>query len=99
MCGACGFGTISSSPIARGDLALGARHLMYPTTTDFLVQARIADLLRVSAAIHRGPEGAGVASRTIGALVAPFSPVVSRLEAVASTIAVAIGIRRPAART
>lgn len=72
---------------------------MYPTTTAILVQERITELVRVSADIHRGPEGATVASRLIGALTAPLSPIAGRLESVASTIAAAVGIRRPAART
>jgi hypothetical protein len=73
--------------------------LMHPTTTNFLVHERIADLMRVSADIHRGPEGATVASRLVGALAAPLSPIAGRLEAVASTIATAVGSRRPAAGT
>ena len=72
---------------------------MSPFDTTFLTHERIDDLVRVSADIHRGPEGATVASRLVGALPAPLLPIAARLESVVSTIAAAVGIRRPAART
>jgi hypothetical protein len=72
---------------------------MYPTSNDVLVQQRIADLMRVSADIHRGPEGVSGASRLTGALSSPVLRLASWIELVAGSIAAAIGIHRPAAGT
>lgn len=73
---------------------------MHPFDTNLLVQERIADLMRVSADLHRGPEGASIASRIAGALGGPFRRSGGRVEDVAGSIAAAgAGVHRPAPRT
>jgi hypothetical protein len=72
---------------------------MDPTTSDFFARERIADLMRTSSDIHRGPEGVSVASRITGAFSGPLSAILGRTEHAASAVAAAIASRRPAART
>jgi hypothetical protein len=72
---------------------------MDPTTSSFFAHERIADLMRASSDIHRGPEGASVASRITGAFSGPLSSLVNRTEHAASAIVGAVASRRPAART
>ena len=72
---------------------------MDPFVTQLFANERIADLMRTSADIHRGPEGVSVASRTAGALFGPFHRLTARVEDVASSAAAAAGIHRPAPRT
>ena len=72
---------------------------MHPFDSNFLVHERISELMRVSADIHRGPEGASVASRIAGALPGPLSRPAHRIEAVASGVAAAVGIGRTAPRS
>jgi hypothetical protein len=72
---------------------------MHPSDSNFLVHERISELMRISSDIHRGPEGASIASRIAGAFSGPFSRPLSRIESLASGVAAAIGIGRPAPRT
>ena len=72
---------------------------MHPFESTFLAHERIAQLMRDSADIHRDPEGASIASRIAGAFSGLFSRLVNRIEAIASGVAAAIGIGRPAPRT
>jgi hypothetical protein len=72
---------------------------MHPSDHNVLVQERISELMRISSDIHRGPEGASIASRIAGALSGPVPRPWSRIEALASGVAAAIGIGRPAPRT
>ena len=72
---------------------------MHPSDSTFLAHERIAQLMRDSADIHRGPEGASIASRIAGAFSGLFSRLVNRVEAVANGVAAAAGIHRPAPRT
>jgi len=67
--------------------------------TQLPAKERIADLMRTSADLHRGPEGVSVASRSAGALFGPFRRLAARVQDVASSAAAAVGMHRPAPRT
>ena len=57
---------------------------MNPFDTQFLTQDRIADLMRASSDLHRGPEGGGFASRIAAVLAVPRRWSASRHAADAS---------------
>jgi hypothetical protein len=67
-----------------------------PTNSDFSSHDRIAELMRVSSDIHRGPEGGGIASHVSVALSAPSRWLAARR--VAASAAATVTPKRLAER-
>jgi hypothetical protein len=72
---------------------------VYPTNSDFFAHERIAELMRVSSDIHRGPDGGSRASHLATALAGPLRWLSARRSAAASAVVSRSTIHRPAART